>query len=185
MNYDPKKHHRSSIRLQGYDYRQAGFYYVTICCYQRQCLFGEIVNGVMQPNLMGETVVAVWNRLTQHFPFIELDAFVLMPNHVHGIIVIQERQINLGVEESQVNNASLPRGTQSGSLGAIIQNFKSVSKRRINRFAQNKLTIWQRGYHEEIIRNEKAYENIRKYILENPLKWEEDAENPVKTSKTK
>ena len=70
MNYDPEKHHRRSIRLKVYDYRQAGFYYVTICCYQRQCLFGEIVNGVMQPNLIGQTVVAVWNRLPQHFPFI-------------------------------------------------------------------------------------------------------------------
>ena len=181
MNYDPEKHHRRSIRLKGYDYRQAGFYYVTICCYQRQCLFGEIVNGVMQPNLIGQTVVAVWNRLTQHFPFIELDAFVLMPNHVHGIIVIEEREIKL---DPQVNsNSSLPQGTQSGSLGAIIKNFKSVSKRRINRLNKNKLTIWQRGYHDKIIRNEEAYENIRRYILENPLKWDEDEENPINPAK--
>ncbi len=104
-----------------------------------------------------------------------------MPNHVHGIIVIEEREIKL---DPQVNsNSSLPQGTQSGSLGAIIKNFKSVSKRRINRLNKNKLTIWQRGYHDKIIRNEEAYENIRRYILENPLKWDEDEENPINPPK--
>lgn len=104
-----------------------------------------------------------------------------MPNHVHGIIVIEEREIQL---DPQVNyNSSLPQGTQSGSLGAIIQNFKSVSKRRINRLNKNKLTIWQRGDRDKIIRNEEAYENIRQYILENPLKWDEDEENPINPAK--
>lgn len=131
----------------------------------------------MQPNLIGQTVVAVWNRLPQNFPFIELDAFVLMPNHVHGIIIIEEIEIKL---DPQVNsNSSLPQGTQSGSLGAIIQIFKSVSKRLINRLNKNKLTIWQRGYHDKIIKNQEAYENISRYILENPLKWDEDEENPI------
>ena len=90
MNYNPEKHHRRSIRLQGYDYTQEGAYYFTICCHQRRCLLGEIKNGVMHLNLVGATVKAVWDSLPRHFPLIELDAFVIMPNHVHGIIVITD-----------------------------------------------------------------------------------------------
>jgi putative transposase len=198
MNYNPDKHHRRSIRLQGYDYRQAGAYYFTICSHQRQCLFGEIISGVMHPNIIGETVEAIWNNLPRHFPFIELDAFVLMPNHVHGIILITDNQFNCRGEAfgqlisdsqpesfapnalpSPSDNPKIPHGTQSGSLGAILQNFKSVATRRVNRLTRHKVTIWQRNYYEEIIRDEKAYENIRRYIIENPLRWDDDEENPL------
>jgi hypothetical protein len=78
------------------------------------------------------------------------------------------------------NNTPSPRGTQSGSIGAILQNFKSVATRRVNRITRNSGTLWQRNYHEEIIRNEKAYDNTRRYIMENPLSWDEDEENPLK-----
>ncbi len=186
MTYNPDKHHRRSIRLKGYDYGQVGAYYVTICCYQRQCLLGEIVDGVMHPNLIGATVEAVWNSLPRHFPFIELDAFVVMPNHLHGIIVINESENNIGKQEllgrkSTFKN-SLFNGTQSGSLAAIIQSFKSTATRRVNRLNRSSGTLWQRNYYEEIIRNEKAYENIRRYILENPLNWDEDEENLINKS---
>jgi REP element-mobilizing transposase RayT len=90
MNYNPEKHHRRSIRLKGYDYTGEGAYYFTICCHQRRCLLGEINDGVMHLNLVGATVKAVWDSLPRHFPLIELDAFVVMPNHVHGIIVITD-----------------------------------------------------------------------------------------------
>jgi putative transposase len=190
MNYNPEKHHRRSIRLQGYDYTREGAYYFTICCHQRRCLLGEIKDGVMHLNLAGATVKAVWDSLPRHFPLIELDAFVVMPNHVHGIIVITDnpgncnpnRNNNLNPNlnpdcrgeafvpgcnntppESLSTNASpfpgcndtspnpadqLPRGTQSGSIGAILQNFKSVATRRVNRINRNSGTLWQRNYHE-------------------------------------
>jgi REP element-mobilizing transposase RayT len=206
MNYNPEKHHRRSIRLKGHDYTREGAYYFTICCHQRRCLLGESNDGVMHLNLAGATVKAVWNSLPHHFPLIELDAFVVMPNHVHGIIVISDsvgnRSPNLNCRgEAFVprcndtprqfpstnaspfpgcNDTSPPRGTQSGSIGAILQNFKSVATRRVNRITRNSGTLWQRNYHEEIIRNEKAYENIRRYIVENPLSWDEDEENPLK-----
>lgn len=196
MNYNPEKNHRRSIRLKGYDYREEGAYYFTICCHQRRCLLGEIKDGVMYLNLAGATVKAVWDSLPRHFPLIELDAFVVMPNHVHGIIVITDSRgeafvpgFNNTSPESLFtkaspfpgcNDTSPPRGTQSGSIGAILQNFKSVATRRVNRITRNLGTLWQRNYHEEIIRNEKAYENIRRYILENPLSWDEDEENPLK-----
>jgi len=208
MNYNPEKHHRRSIRIKGYDYKREGAYSFTICCHQRRCLLGEIKDGVMHLNLVGATVKAVWDSLPQHFPLIELDAFVVMPNHVHGIIVITNSagncnsNLNLNCRgEAFVpgyndtprqfsstnaspfpgcNDTSPPRGTQSGSIGAILQNFKSVATRRVNRITLNSGTLWQRNYHEEIIRNEKAYENIRRYIRENPLSWDEDEENPLK-----
>jgi REP element-mobilizing transposase RayT len=88
MNYNPEKHHRRSIRLKGYNYTREGAYYFTICCHQRRCLLGEIKDGFMHLNLVGATVKAVWESFPRHFPLIELDAFVVMPNHVHGIIVI-------------------------------------------------------------------------------------------------
>jgi REP element-mobilizing transposase RayT len=183
MKYNPDIHHRKSIRFKGYDYTQAGAYYITICTYQRQCLFGEIVAGVMHLNLISETLQNCWHRLPQHFPFIELDAFVIMPNHLHGIILITDdkttnknqlfkQPIVQSVSSAQI--PTLPKGTESGSLAALVQNFKSIVTRKINRLTRNYGTIWQQGYHEEIIRDERAYNNIRKYIVENPLKWHED-----------
>jgi REP element-mobilizing transposase RayT len=159
----------------------------------------------MHLNLVGATVKAVWESLPRHFPLIELDAFVVMPNHVHGIILITDDLPNYNhnrncrgeafvprCNDTQpgffytnaspfpgCNSTSLPRGTQSGSIGAILQNFKSVATRRVNRITRNAGTLWQRNYHEEIIPTEKAYENIRRYIMENPLTWDEDKENPI------
>lgn len=158
----------------------------------------------MHLNLVGATVQAVWESLPSHFPLIELDAFIIMPNHVHGIIFITDTPDEFNpncrgeafvpitedtLTESSYTNASpfpgcnnklLPNGTKSGSIGAIIQNFKSVATRRVNRITQNSGTLWQRNYYEQIIRNEKAYENIRRYIVDNSLNWDEDEENPLK-----
>ena len=107
MNYNPEKHHRHSIRLQGYDYTQVGAYYFTICCHQRRCLLGEIEDGVMHLNLVGVTVKAVWDSLPRHFPLIELDAFVIMPNHVHGIIVITDSAGNCNPNRNNNLNPNL------------------------------------------------------------------------------
>lgn len=196
MNYNPEKHQRRSIRLKGYDYTREGAYYFTICCHQRRCLLGEIEDGVIQLNIIGATVQSVWHSLPRHFPLIELDAFVIMPNHIHGIIFITDSRGEAFVPINEdtapqvsspnaspfsgCNDTSPPCGTQSGSIGAILQNFKSVATRRVNRITRNSGTLWQRNYYEEIIRNEKAYENIRRYIVENPLNWDEDEENILK-----
>ncbi len=152
MNYNPEKHHRRSIRLKGHDYTREGAYYFTICCHQRRCLLGEINDGVMHLNLAGATVKAVWDSLPHHFPLIELDAFVVMPNHVHGIIVISDsvgnRSPNLNCRgEAFVprcndtprqfpstnaspfpgfNDTAPPRGTQSGSIGVLPQTGRSI-----------------------------------------------------------
>ena len=90
MKYGPQRHHRRSIRLQGYDYAQAGAYFVTVCAYNRECLFGEIMGEEMQVNASGEIVIACWHDIPRHFANVELDAFVVMPNHVHGIIMLRD-----------------------------------------------------------------------------------------------
>jgi REP element-mobilizing transposase RayT len=153
MAYNPEIHHRRSIRLQGYDYSKSGAYFVTICTFQRQHLFGEIRDRTMQLNVVGQMVSAIWQNIPQHFSSVELDEFILMPDHLHGIIVISEE-----IEKSN-------------SLPTIIQNFKSISTRKINRINQNSsVSIWQRNYYERIVRGEKELHSLREYIVTNPEK---------------
>lgn len=203
--YDPAKHHRRSIRLKEYNYTRPGAYFVTICTEKRACLFGNISVETMQLNGYGDIIQACWNNLLQHFPFVKLDTFVIMPNHLHGIVIITERDFNNGnagrgeaffslpdklCQNFVTKNASPLRsttqqshGTQTGSLGAIMQNFKSVSTRKINTMNNTPgVSLWQRNYYDHIIRNEKALNIIRRYILYNPLMWAYDMDNPDWTS---
>ena len=201
MTYNPEIHHRRSIRLKDYDYSQAGAYFVTICAWQRECLFGEIVNGEMILNDMGRIVKSVWSGMPEHFASIYLDEYAIMPNHFHGILHINESVEVVGAKQG---SSALPafdlrstkgkageafalplqlqpvRGSVSGSLSSIIQNFKSVSTRKINNFRNNPgCPIWQRNYYERVIRNEVELSRAREYIINNPMKWELDKENPV------
>jgi putative transposase len=179
MPYNPQIHHRRSIRLRHYDYTISGAYFVTICCHQKQCLFGEINRGIMELNPIGEAVQQVWSSLPHNFPHVKLDDFAIMPNHLHGIVCLFDHDDLIFSNTSITPKQPMSNGTKKGSLGAIIQNFKSVSTRRVNKITRNFGTIWQRNYYETIIRGDRAYENIKRYIQENPLKWEEDPENPL------
>ncbi len=114
MTYDPEKHHRRSIRLKGYDYTQPGAYFITICTHGRECLFGEIIDGEMHLNEAGPIVVQTWWDLPNHVPNVQLDAFVVMPNHVHGIIIITERAGGMG---AGLKGARTTMG--SGSVGDV------------------------------------------------------------------
>ena len=194
--FDPQKHHRKSIRLQGYDYSQAGAYYVTIVTYQRDCLFGEIVDGEMYINAYGEIVQKWWDEILIHFPNVELGAFVIMPNHVHGIIFITtERRGEVLSPRDNPNNNNLDEnvdGTnqQGGdasqpplrkrTLGQIVAYFKYQSTKEMNRIeTENAITkFWQRNYYEHIIRDEKDLQNKTDYIEANPSLWDEDDNNP-------
>ncbi|MTJ53442.1 hypothetical protein FJR38_12710 [Anabaena sp. UHCC 0253] len=198
MSYNPNIHHRRSIRLKGYDYSQQGAYFVTICTYQRNCLFGEIVDDEMKLNTNGEITRGSWLSIPRHFQNVGLDEFVIMPNHLHGIIIIAEEGEALAISNDQ-NQQKLSsqcfapttpttptgekikiNGTKPQSLAAIIQNYKSVSTRQINRINKDKgNVIWQRNYHEHIIRSEEALNNIRQYIVNNPINWLDDEENPA------
>lgn len=192
MTYNPRIHHRRSIRLQNYDYTQAGAYFVTICTHRRECLFGEIVDGKIQLSLAGQAVMVIWQNLPNHFANVELDEFVVMPNHAHAIIVIVD--IGIGAKYSAThldepqgtspNTSPLQnraRGTRPRSLSAIVQNFKSMSTRKINgALGIPGRSVWQRNYYEHIIRNAADLNRIRQYIASNPNRWALDKNNPNK-----
>ncbi len=175
MAYNPGIHHRRSIRLPNYDYTHPGEYFVTICTHQRQCLFGDITHGTLQLTPAGEQVKALWLRLPLHFFNLQLDEFVVMPNHIHGILQLADQPTS----QNPTTQIQEPVGTQSGSIGAIIQNFKSVSSRRLRRYGDLAgKPIWQRNYYEHIVRNPEDLARIQTYIQTNPLSWQDDQLHP-------
>jgi putative transposase len=175
MAYDPNLHHRRSIRLKGYDYRRAGAYFITIVTRERMCCFGEVgEGGNLQLNRFGKVVVKCWQAIPTHAPHIQLDAFVLMPNHFHGILWITKAIDPPDIEKAILTDPPL-NGTNSGSLNAIVQNFKSVSTRKLNQQARTpKATWWQRDYYEVIIRDARHLAAVRHYIDANPARWHSD-----------
>jgi len=196
--FDPQKHHRRSIRLPEYDYTQPGAYFVTIVAWQRESLFGKVVNEMMKLNNVGEIVQWEWLELPKRLQFIELGAYVVMPNHFHGILIFHE---NVGATRQGLTNARLgnivipdvttdgidgsplPHAPQPKSLGAIMAQFKSRVTKRLWKIPSLKGTpIWQRNYYEHVIRNERDLQNKTDYINANPLLWNKDDENPLNTT---
>jgi len=158
--------HRKSLRLREYDYSQPGYYFITICTQDRECLFGKINNNEMLLNNAGKMILMWWKKLKEKFNFIDLDVCVVMPNHFHGIIVIQDLHV----------------GAHMGApLQKMIQWFKTITTneyiRCVKQNAWKKFNnkLWQRNYYEHIIRTEKSLEEIREYIIYNPHNWEKDA----------
>ena len=186
-NFDPKKHHRRSIRLKGYDYSQPGAYYVTIVTWHREFLFGEVVNGEMVLNKFGLVAKQEWEKLKRRFPNIELGAFIIMPNHMHGIIIIisgrgtAENLKYLDGESSR--RAPTQEAFQKpikGSIPTIIRSYKSAVAYRINLMRRTQgIPVWQRNYWEHIIRDQQDLQNKTDYIEANPMLWDEDDENPL------
>ncbi len=176
MTYSPDQHRRRSIRLTGYDYSQNGAYFVTVCTKNRECLLGEIENGEMRLNDAGRIVMEEWIKTAEIRSGIELDACVVMPNHVHGIVVITHGRDTL---HRRGDRPVAPTGPQPGSVGAIMAGFKSAVTKRINEMRQMPgEPLWQRNYYEHVIRNEDELNRIRQYINDNPAKWDMDKENP-------
>jgi hypothetical protein len=143
--FDPQKHYRRSIRLKGYDYSQVGAYYVTIVTYHRDCLFGEVVNEEMILNDFGKIVDECWRAIPEHFPSVELGAYVVMPNHVHGIIIIIDGGRGAALLRPYDNQNPHKIHVTPGSLGAIVRSFKSAVSYRLNK-EHNATGIWQRNY---------------------------------------
>jgi putative transposase len=175
MEYNFQQHHRHSIRLQGYDYSEPGAYFVTICTEGHKCLFGDIVEQEMRLNRYGQTMGGCWAWLGQQYPYIELDKSVIMPNHMHGIIIV--------LDDSDCRGGSQTAPTMDHHkykpLGRLIGAFKTVSTKQINQIWNTPgLPLWQRNYYEHIVRNEEDLAEIRRYIINNPLKWDLDRENP-------
>ncbi len=190
MKYDPDKHHRQSIRLSGYDYSQSGAYFVTICADRRQCLFGDVVDGRMVLNQYGAIVADEWQKSSVIRQEIELDGWVVMPNHFHGIVIINNTvgaNVNnhVGANDDHVGaNGRSPLRMKPKSLSSLMAGFKSITTKKINILRDSPRTpIWQRNYYEHIIRNQDAMDKIRQYIVNNPLSWENDRLHPNNPSK--
>ncbi|PKO04248.1 MAG: transposase [Chloroflexi bacterium HGW-Chloroflexi-3] len=200
MPYNPAIHNRHSIRLPGYDYTQPGAYYLTILTHKKEHLLGEVYNGVVQLSPMGKITQEQWLKIPTHFSNVLLDAFVIMPNHIHGILVITDSTVRTGKgkafdfwlsqKNSTIQNHSTDQnkstnhgsnalpilsGSEPGSIPAIVQNFKSITSRRINKLLKSPgSTIWHRNYYEHIIRDEVDFKRIVRYIEQNPHKWEKE-----------
>jgi len=220
MNYDPHRHHRRSIRLKGYDYSQAGAYFITICCHNMVCRFGEIVGAGLAPalkiddvikgqpqgiaptmrlNEYGQIAYDEWGKLPERYPNFELDVFQIMPNHLHGIIVLTDvgaglapallppAQIddmeNVTTSNGQPSKIQPPniKGQPQGiapTVGDIVGAYKSlVANGCLTIFKKNKEKMgkfWQRDYYEHIIRDDQSYQTISNYIINNPAKWTDD-----------
>ncbi len=184
MTFNPDSHERRSLRLRAYDYAQAGAYFVTVCAYRRECLFGEVADGEMVMSDIGRIVADEWWRSAEIRQEVVLDAFVVMPNHIHGIVVITD----VGATDHVGAHGRAPLRTRDNcpyrpprSLGAFIAGFKSACTKRINEHrARPGTPVWQRNYYEHVIRNEEDLNAIREYVIHNPARWAEDAEHPAR-----
>jgi len=185
MAYDPQKHHRRSIRLKGYDYTSPGAYFVTICVQDRACLLGRVVAGGMRLSVWGEIAAEAWCWLEKQYLYVTQDEWVMMPNHLHGILVIEDIS---GLEhDSRRGDSRLcrsdsriaPTQTKRKPLGRLIGAFKTVSTKQINlERGTPGARFWQRNYYEHIVRNKRELNAIRVYIRNNPRNWSLDRDHP-------
>jgi len=196
MKYNPDIHHRQSVRLREYDYSADGAYFVTLCTQDRECLFGDIRDGVMTLSDAGRMVASVWGELATQYPGVEVDGHVVMPNHFHGIVMLTDRRGESCIRPpfdpcarpemmNQGDHKDRPYGTEAGTLGRVVQAFKSITTNAYIRGVKDHDwppfpgRLWQRNYYERVIRDEQEMCTIREYITCNPAKWAEDKENPV------
>ncbi len=189
-----KNYRVGSLRLPEFDYTQPGFYFVTIVTHKHKSLFGKIINEKVVLSDFGNLITEYWLNIPIHFDNVKLDEFIVMPNHIHGIIqLIDDPSIN--VETQHAVSLQEKRIQKFGhvvpkSLPVIVRSFKSATTKKIRSLTNKSFVLWQKNYYEHIIRNEKELFRIRKYIVDNPIKWELDKENPkniksINTGKTK
>jgi len=167
--------------LRGHDYSNRGAYFITVCAYNRECLFGEIMNDKMRLNEYGRIVDIEWAKTNNNRNNVVLDTYVVMPNHFHGILILSRGTARCTPTTKTGNGRHYRKFGKmiSGTLLAIIRSFKSAVTKHINGLGDKQgVPVWQRNYYEHVVRNEKELNQIREYIMNNPLKWELDEENP-------
>lgn len=187
MKYDPFKHRRHSLRVRGYDYSRIGAYYITMVTHNRECLLGDVADGQVKLSPIGQVAHDFWQEIPRHFADVEMDEFIVMPNHVHGIIVIvRDAREPVGVEYIQPLQPHQPLQNETQhryqhviprSVGSIIRTYKAAVRRWCNENG-NEHFKWQRNYYEHIIRTDGDLDRIRAYIVNNPFNWQSDDENP-------
>jgi putative transposase len=176
----PRESKRKSLRLSGYDYSQAGAYFVTICTHGRKSLFGRVVDDEIYLTEPGRVVYRGWQELNFKYPTIQLDYFTVMPNHVHGIILL----VGAGSPRPEIPSLQLggetPPLQKNPDLSRIIGYFKYQSTKRINAARQTPgVKVWQKGFYDHVIRDDESLNRIREYIATNPSRWDMDRENPA------
>ena len=170
---------RRSIRLPGFDYSRVGIYFVTICSAQRRCIFGQIHGNDAVLSRIGEIVRACWIEIPQHFPNVKIETYVVMPNHVHGILTINEKLPDANRENKSTVTTELFGRPSPKSVPTIIRSFKAAASKRARESGLAVSgSIWQRGYYEHVLRNTREYVETTNYILHNPVRWADDEENP-------
>jgi len=183
MRFDPLRHHRESVRLFGWDYSQSALYYITIVSKDREPDFGKIVNNTIQLSPLGIAVETCWKQIPEHHAGVSLDQYVIMPNHLHGIVIVGNgiypgRDVQLNVPTKTIPHRLSP---VKGSLSVIVRTFKAAVTTWARRNGHGYFA-WQPRFHDHIIRDEEDLARIREYIRENPLNWATDDENPGKKS---
>lgn len=190
LGYDSHLPHRRSIRLRGYDYTRDGVYFITICTHGKDCVFGEIADGEMRLREWGRVVQIEWRRTATVRPNASLGAFVVMPDHIHGLLVLARAEPKPAPESPRPRTGDpsgrpatapvlQPTGPAAGSLGAIIGQYKSAVTKRIRTLSDAQAgPLWQRGYHDHIVRGDEALQRIREYVETNPKRWELDSRHP-------
>ena len=178
---------RRSIRMEDYDYASAGAYFITICSQNRGFVFGNVINDAVELTALGQIVLDAWLRLQERFPSIVLDTFMIMPNHLHALILMRE-SAGAGFPRPLTHAQGASRPLQEGAetaplqrstLGQVIAYFKYQTTKSVNSTNGTPgLRLWQRNYYEHVIRNEDELRTAREYILTNPLRWAIDHENP-------
>jgi len=164
---------RKNIRLKHYDYSQSGLYFITICTQNKLNLFGEVKNYKMILNNYGKIVETYWNEIPKYYPDVELLEYVIMPNHIHGILWFTKYIGNNPV--GAIHELPLHINRRKMALPKIIGRFKMQSAKQINILRNTSgYSVWQRNYYEHVIRNEQSYLKIAEYIINNPLKWKDD-----------
>jgi REP element-mobilizing transposase RayT len=191
MPYNSHIHHRRSMRLKNHDYSQAGLYFITICVRNRECLFGEIVNGKMQLSPLGIIANVLWHEIKNHTKNVDLGEFTIMPNHIHGIITFYgdngdnndngvgarhalplRRRQTKRAEQMEQSISSRFQNQGKNTVSSVIGSYKSAVSKHAHQLGL--AFSWQRNYYEHIIRNEQSHQNISNYIIHNPEKWQED-----------
>jgi putative transposase len=216
LRFDYEEHHRHSIRLKGYDYTQAGAYFVTVVAQDRACRFGKVTDGITDLNDAGRMAQKVWDELPIFYPGVLVDACVVMPNHVHGIIVLvgaaprgrpgpgsgpglapgrprppepergQARGPAPTIMPTIITGSVGETGTGGLSLADVVHRFKTLTTKwytdGVHQLGWSAFRgrLWQRNYFEHVIRDETALERIRRYIDDNPARWAQDEENPLR-----
>ena len=196
MNNRREIPNRKSIRLPNYDYSQTGAYFVTIGTWNHTCLFGDVVDDEVRLNAMGRIVDQAWQEIPAHYPGVTVEDFVVMPNHMHGVILIEEIDTGAADEKNRtadvgarhaldqitgVGAAYMPP-VRKATLGVIVATFKAAVTREIHKIREySSLRVWHRNYYERVIRDEREYEQIVDYIHANPMNWAGDSERGIIT----